>query len=397
MQRFTRWIVTKLIKNHKNVNDLEIRASYGSLEGWVSIVINIVLFAIKLIAGLSVNSISLIADAVHTLADSTTSMVVIIGFKMARKPPDKKHPFGHGRMEPVATLIVSVLLFIAGVELLQKSVHNIINPQTVTASTNIILIITGTIFIKELLARFSFELGDIIDSKTLKADALHHRSDVIATALVVVALIASRFGYNSIDGIMGVFVALIIFYSAYEIGKETLDPLLGEAPSKETLREIQKLAMAHSGVSGVHDIIFHRYGRTSIISLHIEVSDKESAFKLHELAEAVEEEIGRKIGGTVIVHVDPINKEHPRYEAVARTIEEIISKDGRIESYHDLRIVGRNADKCNVVFDIALAENTDEQEIYDIVDSVQAKFKNIFPQMKTVIMADLKYAYTLSE
>jgi len=397
MQRFTRWIVTKFIKNHQNINDLDIRARYGSLEGWVSIVINIVLFAIKIIAGLSINSVALIADAVHTLSDSVTSIVVIIGFKMAKKPPDKKHPFGHGRMEPVATLIVSVLLFIAGVELLQQSVHNIIHPQTVTASTGIILIITGTIFIKELMARFSFELGDIIDSKTLKADALHHRSDGISTVLVVVALIASRFGYNSIDGIMGAFVALIIFYSAYIIGKETLDPLLGEAPSKETIREIQELARAHSGVLGVHDIIFNRYGRTSIISLHIEVSDKESAFKLHELAEAVEEEIGRKIGGTVIVHVDPINKEHPRYEAVARTIEEIISKDGKIESYHDLRIVGRDADKCNVVFDIALAEDTDEQEIYDIIDSVQAQFKNIFPQMKTVIMADLKYTYSLSE
>lgn len=397
MRRFTQWIVTKFIKNYQDINDLKVRASYGSLEGWVSIVGNIVLFAIKIIAGLSINSVALIADAVHTLADSATSIVVIIGFKMAKKTPDKEHPFGHGRMEPVATLIVSVLLFVAGVELLEKSVHSIIHPQTVTASTGIILIITGTILIKELMARFSYELGEMIDSKTLKADALHHRSDVIATGLVVVALIASRFGYNNIDGVMGAFVSLIIFYSAYIIGKEALDPLLGEAPSKEALREIQKLARAHSGVLGVHDIIFHRYGHTSIISLHIDVSDKESALRLHELSEAVEEEIGRKMGGTVIVHVDPINKEHPRYEAIARTIEEIISEDGRIGGFHDLRIIGRDDSKCKVVFDIILIEDTDEQEAYDMVHSIQAQFKDRFPRMKTIIRVDPKYAYSLPE
>ena len=397
MRRFTQWIVTKLIENHQNINDLKVRARYGSLEGWVSIVGNIVLFAIKIIAGLSINSVALIADAVHTLADSATSIVVIIGFKMAKKLPDEEHPFGHGRMEHVATLIVSVLLFIAGVELLGKAVHSIIHPQTVTASTEIILIITGTIFIKELMARFSFELGEMIDSKALKADAFHHRSDVIATGLVVVALIASRFGYNNIDGVMGVFVSLIIFYSAYTIGKETLDPLLGEAPSKEALIEIQKLARAHSGVLGVHDIIVHKYGHTSIISLHIEVSDKESAFGLHELSEAVEEDIGRKFGGMVIVHVDPINREHPKYKAIARTIEEIISEDGRIGTFHDLRIVGRDANKCNVVFDVALLEDTDEQEINDIVHSIQAQFKDRFPLMKTIIRVDPKYAYSLPE
>jgi cation diffusion facilitator family transporter len=335
VRKITSWIVSKVIKDHQKINDLKVRAQYGSLEGWVSIVINVILFGVKITAGLMINSVSLIADAVHTLADSVTSVVVIVGFKMAGKPSDKEHPFGHGRMESVATLIVAVLLFVAGVELIEKSVHSIFTPHTATAPVWVILIIAFTILIKELLARFSFILGDMIDSKALKADALHHRSDVIATALVVVALIASRFGFDRIDGIMGVFVSLIIFYSAYEIGKDAIDPLLGEAVSKDTLKEIEKIARKREAVFGVHDIIFHKYGQTSIISLHIEVSDKDDVTKLHSLSEEIEEEISLAMGGVVVVHIDPINKDHPKYEMISKTLNDIISEDPRVNSFHE--------------------------------------------------------------
>jgi cation diffusion facilitator family transporter len=269
MKKFTQWIAAKTIKDHQSVNDLKVRARYGALEGWASIVINLLLFVVKIVLGFSIKSVSLIADAVHTLADSGTSAVVIIGFKIARKPSDKEHPFGHGRMESIAALVVSVLLFMAGVELVEKSIRAIVKPHSSIAPTGVILVIFATIVIKELMSRFSYQLGEIIDSQALKADALHHRSDVIATALVVVALIATRFGYNNIDGMMGVGVSLIIFYSAFSIAKEAVNPLLGEAPSKEAIKEIETLAKAHEGVLGVHDVIFHKYGQTSIISLHI--------------------------------------------------------------------------------------------------------------------------------
>jgi cation diffusion facilitator family transporter len=395
MKKFTRWIAAKTIKNYQSVNDLKVRSRYGALEGWVSIVVNLLLFVIKIVLGLSIKSVSLIADAVHTLADSGTSAVVIIGFRMARKPSDKEHPFGHGRMESIAALIVSVLLFMAGVELMEKSIHAVVKPHESTAPVAVILVIVVTIVIKELMSRFSYQLGEIIDSQALKADALHHRSDVIATSLVVVALIATRFGYNYVDGIMGVFVSFIIFYSAYSIAKEAVNPLLGEAPSKETIIEIEKLAMTHEGVLGVHDIIFHKYGQTSVISLHIEVSDKESAFKLHDLAEQVEDTITKKIPGMAVVHVDPLNKDHPKYEQITSAVEDIISEDKRVSAFHDLRIVGCVANRCNVVFDIVLEKDADEQETYDIIRSIDEKFKAKFPEMKTVIKAEPKYAYNI--
>jgi len=245
------------------------------------------------------------------------------------------------------------------------------------------------------MSRFSYQLGEIIDSQALKADALHHRSDVIATALVVVALIATRFGYNNIDGIMGVGVSLIIFYSAFSIAKEAVNPLLGEAPSGETIKEIENLALAHEGVLGVHDVIFHKYGQASIISLHIEVSDNDSASKLHELSEEIEQDIARKIGGSVVIHVDPINKDHPQYEQITQAIKEIVSEDRRVNTFHDLRIVGCKANRCNVVFDIVLEQDADEQETYDIIRSITEKFKTKFPEMKTIIKAEPKYAYSV--
>lgn len=394
MKTFAHWISKKLITECDNIDSLKVRSKYGALEGWTSIVINTLLFVVKITVGLAVNSISLIADAVHTLADTATSIVVIIGFRMAKKPSDREHPFGHARMESIATLIVSLLLFQASFELLKGSVRSITHPSATSASIGVILLIVLTVVIKELMARFAYALGDIIDSEALRADALHHRSDVVATALVVVALVASRFGYVRVDGAMGIAVSLIIAYSAYRIAKEAITPLLGEAPSREKLKEIEDLAKKHDGVFGVHDIICHRYGNTNIISLHIEVSDKESAFDLHDLSELVEDTISRKMPGITIVHVDPLNKDHPRYGVIEQAIRDITQEDERVHSFHDLRIVGCKSDRCNVLFDIVLEQDADQQESYDIVQSIRKQFGARFPEMRSVVKAEPRYAYS---
>ena len=393
--KITNWILKRFIKDYQKVNDVKVRTRYGLLEGWSSIIINLFLFIFKLIAGLSIKSMALIADAIHTLSDSLSSVVVVLGFKIAGKPSDKEHPFGHGRMESVAALVVSVLLFVAGIELIEGSIKSIITPDTCTASNGIIFLVILTMVIKELMARFSYNLGRLINSQALKADAFHHRTDVISTGLVVVALVSSRFGYARVDGIIGVFVALIIFYSAYLIAKESINPLLGEAPSRELIEEIEKLARISDRVLGVHDIIFHKYGQTSVISLHIEVSDKESAFQLHELSESVEEHISKKTKGVVVAHIDPINREHPKYDEIAKVIDQIVKKDKRIHGFHDLRIVGGDISKCNVIFEISLKQDIDEKEKNDIISSTKKKFKHIFPQKKVIIKVDPKYAYTV--
>jgi len=392
---FTSWIVKRFIKGYPDINDPMVRTRVGFFEGWVSIIGNLLLFGIKIAAGILINSIALIADAVHTLSDSATSAVVVIGFKIAEKPSDKEHPFGHGKMESVSALILSVLLFIAGFEILKKSAYGVNHPQETPASLLVIFIISATIAVKEMMARFSYNLGDMIDSSALKADGLHHRSDVLATGLVVIVLVAARFGYRRIDGVMGIVVSLIIFYSAYKISKEAINPLLGQAPSKEILKRIEAIAKRHAGVLGVHDIIVHKYGRVSIISFHIEVSGKDSIFHLHDLSEEVEEDVGREIGGKVIVHIDPVDKDYPGYDKIALAVKEIIDEDKRVHSFYELRIIGSRINKGKVVFDIALEEDADEKKKYDIIHSIQNKFKQKFPNMKIVIKAEPKYSYNL--
>jgi len=395
MRKFTHWIVSTTIKDYRRINDLKVRARYGLLEGWVSIVINVLLFFIKGALGLATTSISLIADAIHTLADTATSIVVIIGFKIAKKPSDKEHPFGHGRMEAIATLIIAVLLMVVGVEFIKSSIDRIIHPTSISASWLVLTIIIITIIIKELLALFARELGIMINSKTLRADFLHHRSDVIATALVVVALISSRYGYTRIDGVAGILVALLIIYFGYSILKESVTPLLGEAPSKEIIQKIEKIAKSCKGVYGIHDVIVHHYGQERLVSLHIEVSDDETPAKLHDISEDVELKIGEETNSTVVVHLDPLTKSHERYSEIDSAIQKMVLEDNRIISHHDLRIVECEKRVFNVIFEIALDESVDEQEEYDIKQLLQEKFKASFPEMRIVVKSDPKFAYNI--
>lgn len=381
MKPFALWLASHFIKHHTRTTNPDVRARYGVLEGWVSIVGNALLFAVKAIIAVWVGSAALIADAVHTLTDSATSAVVIVGFKMSRKPSDSRHPFGHGRIEPVATLIIAILLFVAGFELLKHSVMAMWHPTVAKAGYGAIAIIFGTVVAKELMARFSFALGDLIDSATLKADALHHRSDAFSTLLVIVALIASRFGYPQVDGVMGIGVSLVIFASAWGIAREAVNPLIGEAPSQGVLDEIEGACRVITGVLGVHDIVVHNYGENRIVSLHIEVSHRLSALTIHEIAEDVEENVGRLTHGMVVVHMDPINRDHPHYGTVLEAVQEVVAGDDRILTFHDLRIVGATLDRGTILFGITLNNNdrpTDHHEVLkDTRDAMQARFPNL--------------------
>ena len=393
MKTFALWFASFFIRNHTRTTDPEIRARYGILEGWVSIVGNTLLFGIKLAIGLAVHSTALVADAVHTLADSATSAVVIVGFKMSQKPSDREHPFGHGRIEPVATLIISILLFVAGFELLKHSVHSILTPSVAHASYGAIAIIGLTVIAKELMARFSFVLGDLINSDTLKADALHHRSDVLATLLVMVALIASRFGYTQVDGIMGIGVYLVIFASAWSIATDAVNPLIGEAPSKEFLRQIEKACRSITDVMGVHDIVVHNYGENRIVSLHIEVSHRLSALAIHEIAEDVEEVVGRITGGMVVVHMDPINRAHPNYSEVLESVQNLVSEEPRVLTFHDLRLVGTNLSRGTLLFDITLADEAADEDPEIITQEIASRLAVIYPNLELLIKVSPRYSY----
>ena len=387
-------IVRKSIKDHHLVKNPEVRTRYGVLEGWVGIIGNLILFGIKLVLGMASGSTALIADAVHTLGDSVTSAVVIVGFIMAGKPSDREHPFGHGRMESIAAVVIASLLSVAGFELALHAVKRIIHPAICHAGFGVMAVVAFTLVVKEMMSRFSYELGEMIDSNALRADAMHHRSDVAATAIVLVALIGARFGLYFLDGVMGVAVSLIIFYSAWKIFMDAVNQLLGEAPSQVTLDAIRDIALRNPDVLGVHDIILHSYGSKAVISLHIEVSDKKDAPELHRISEEVELGIEEAMGGTITVHIDPLNMDHPRYIDVKDAVSRLVAQDDRLTAFHDLRIVGSGTEHFNVIFDIALSTSLNEAERQRMPELIRQNLSRELPGVRFSINVTPAFAHS---
>jgi cation diffusion facilitator family transporter len=376
--------------------DADTRARYGILASASGIALNAALFALKLTFGLIAGSIALVADAIDSLSDCVTSVVVLVGFRMAAKPSDAQHPFGHGRMEAISTLVVSILLFLAGAELLKESAARLFAPESaMTAVKPWILVVLGlTVAIKEAMARFTFAVGKRIDSDALRADAVHHRGDMLSTVLVILALTSERFGVRHADAVGAVLVSLLIFRTAFKIARSTIDSLLGGAPTPELLRAIEETARRNEGVVGVHDIVVHDYGKRRLISLHIEVADSLSPLDLHALSERVELSVAARLRAYVVTHIDPVNRAHPLYGPVSKALAGLTASDARIRSFHDLRIVGRHRDHAKAVFDITLTESTAEKEAKDVRHDLAARFHEQFPHLTPIIKVEPKHTYT---
>lgn len=305
MKDFTEFILKKSIKNYENIEDQTVRTKYGILEAKVSIIGNIVLFVFKLVVGLLLNSISLIADSFHTLSDVITSVVVWIGFRTSNQPADEKHPYGHGRVETIATLIIGVLLIVIGFDFLKLSINRLIHTEIVKGSwlVAVLLVISG--LAKEWMAIFSIDLGKRIDSSALIADAWHHRSDAIASFLVAVAIAASVFGYYKVDALFGIVVSLLIVYVGFTLSKSSISFLIGEAPSEDLIDKIKKYASSIPGVNSVHDVQVHNYGSRLETSLHIEVDKSYKLNTGHKVADLVEKKLFKELKISSVVHVDP--------------------------------------------------------------------------------------------
>ncbi len=380
------------IKDYQDTANVVVRARYGTLEAWSGILINLLLFAVKLVMGIMVSSVALIADAVHTLSDAGTSIVILVGFRVAKKPGDREHPFGHGQAEHIAGLIVAVTLIVAGIEVLKSSTLRIFDPVVSDQiSWIIIAILCVTIAIKEFTARFARDLGRMIDSPTLEADFWHHRSDAISTVLVVAAIIGGRYGMPYLDGVGGVAVAGVIIYSGYRIAQNAIDPLMGQSPSRQLVLEIENIACSVNGVDAVHDVIIHHYGQLKLTSLHIEVKDSMSINVVHDISEKVEELIEQQYPGSAVVHIDPINRDHPRYQEIHNILSEIIADCDSVAGFHDLRLVGEK--KLKAIFDVNIKSDVDDDYIPMIMYEIRKEMKIKIPDVELVIKAEPQYTY----
>ena len=382
-------LVSWFVSNADHVGDSRVRGAYGTLEGLVSILVNLVVFAVKLVPGILIGSISLIADAVHSLGDVLSSVVVIWGFKAAAKPSDEEHPFGHGRIESVATLVIGILLFVAAWETAQNSVLRLVRPRAVAAPTGVLVLLALTLVLKEWLSRFALTLARRIDSSVLEGDFWHHRSDVFATAVVMGALLAGRFGLAWVDGVAGLVVAGFIAYAAYQLTRDAMSPLIGEAPSPRLLGEIRETALSVPEVDEVHDVMVHFYGGLVVSSLHIEISSEMDLTRAHDVAEAVESALVARFGGWAVVHVDPVNRRHPLFAEVSSFLRETVPAIPGAEGFHDLRIVG-SEHPCYVIFDL----RADTHQAPIVVDQLRRAVAGRFPEVaKVVVNAKPRYVY----
>ena len=323
------------------------RNQIGIFQGWVSTTVNLVLFIFKLFIGLMTGAVSLIADAVHTLSDVITSLIVIWGFTQAKKPADMGHPYGHGRAEYIATLIISILLCVAGIEFIETAVHRIQNPILIISDWWMIIILGLTIIIKEITARYAEFLSSKIASGLLHADAWHHRTDAISSVLVLMALIAGNFGYPSIDGWAGLFVALILIYTGFDIARDSVDDLIGKPPDIMELDAIRKIALSVPGALGVHDISVHSYGHDRFVNIHAEINAIKSAAEAHDISEEIESRLEKAMGVEPTVHLDPVNPDDPLVKEVKNFLTEDKKIDDRITGIHDIRVV--NTDNHHVI------------------------------------------------
>jgi cation diffusion facilitator family transporter len=280
--------------------------NYGFFASVLSIVVNLVLFTVKIIFGVLLNSISLLADAFHALSDVITSVIVIIGFKISSKPPDRRHPFGHGRAERISAIILASILIVVGIEFFLNGLRRIANPIPIESNWLIVSILIISIIVKEFLSHISFEFSVKIGSSALKADAWHHRTDTISTVLVLLGFISFRFGFFHLDGILGIVIGCFIAYTGYSIIKESGSILMGEAPSPAFIERIKRIALRCEGVSDVHHIHVHNYGGKLGVTVHIRLNTDIQLGEAHKKASEVEKCIKEEIKGVeVTVHTEP--------------------------------------------------------------------------------------------
>ena len=368
------------IKNKDNLSDKELRGAYGTLCCVLGIILNIVLFAIKYVAGVLSASIAVTADAFNNLSDAGSSVITLVGLRFADIKPDKDHPFGHGRIEYLSGLAVSVIIIVVSVELFKSSVDKIINPSDVDSSPVAIAILAISVLIKGYMFFYNRAVGTKINSSGMKATAVDSIGDAVATLVVLVSTIISAYTGLHIDGWCGVVVSLFIFVAGIRSVKETINPLLGMPPEKEFVEEIEKIALSFDEIVGIHDLIVHDYGPGRIVvSLHAEVDGKGDIFLLHDVIDNAEQKLATEMGCIAVIHMDPIETDNEEVNAMKERVTAIVGKFNAEVTIHDFRMVP-GVSHTNLIFDVVvpfevkMSDKIIKKEISALISSEMENF-----------------------
>ena len=387
----TNLIAKIFIKNCDNINNPQVRKSYGTLAGVFGIVMNLILCSFKLIAGLMTGAISVTADAVNNLTDAGSSVITLIGTRLAAKKPDPDHPFGHGRIEYITGLIVSFVIILLGFELLTSSISKIFSPKQPNFSTVSVVILSVSVLIKLYMWSFTRTLGRKISSTALFATATDCWSDCIATSAVLFGLLLFRFFGINIDGYIGVAVAVFIMISGVKSAKDTIDPLLGNAPDKGLIDGITKTVLSYDTIIGIHDLIVHDYGPGRLmISLHAEVPSNIDITLAHDTIDTIEVHLNNEFNCESTIHMDPIDVDDERTNSLKSQVESIVkSMDARMH-IHDFRITATHF-HTNLIFDVVIPHDF-ELSASETIMEIKSKIHDIDESYFAVIKVDYDYA-----
>ena len=348
----------KFVKDYENYKDPEVRARYTKLTGTLGIIVNSVLCVIKIILGFAINSIAIVADGFHDLADSLAACITLIASRIARMPADKNHPYGHARVEYLASLLVSAIVLIVGYQLLRTSIEKCIHPEPTAFSWLMVAFMVFAILLKGSQALFTIATGKHINSLPVIAAGTDNRNDVITSIIIVIGMLLNKFAGLDLDGYLGCLVSLFILFTGINLIRETISPLLGEPPDRETVDEMHAIIMAHPEVIGVHDLVIYNYGPgRTFASFHAEVDSRGDILEIHNVIDRIENELAEKMNINAACHMDPIVVNDPTRILMQDVIAKAIMDIDGVESYHDLRVVPGKT-HTNIIFDLVFTPGT---------------------------------------
>ena len=383
----TNLLLRLFVKDYENTESVAVHSAIGKLAGVTGIVCNLLLFLGKLAVGWLANSVSIIADAINNLSDASSSVVTLLGFKMAQQPADAEHPYGHARYEYLSGLVVAALILIIGFDLARSSFQKILHPEAVEFSVATFAVLLLSIAVKLWMAGFFRSLGSRIHSTTLQATSVDSRNDVIASTAVLFGCAVGYFFHVNIDGIIGLAVAVFILYSGVDIARETISPLLGKQADPELVEKISTLVLSHEKILGIHDLLVHDYGPGQCFAtVHAELSAEEDPLECHDIIDDIERDAFNELHVHLVIHYDPVVLDDAEWNEMREIMDEIIAKIDPRLSMHDFRVV-RSSRKTKLMFDLAVPYSMGDhhREIKEQIDEALEKKGRDY---KTIIRFD---------
>lgn len=387
----TEFLVNKFIKDSANIESTEVRTRYGMLASVVGIFCNVLLFSVKLAIGLILSSLAVTADAFNNLSDAASSIISFVGVKMAGKPADAEHPFGHGRIEYIAALIVSFLVIEVGFTFFKSSISKIMHPEEITFDPVPFIILILSILVKLWMAFFNNKLGKRIDSKVMLATAADSLGDVITTSATVISIVICHFTSINVDAIAGLIVSGIVIWSGVSIAKDTLEPLIGQRVPSELYQKITDMVESYEGIVGAHDLIVHNYGpNRSMATIHAEVPNDVSVEASHEIIDRIERDAKKELNILLVIHMDPVEmRDEEVLELRDKTSHIVHALDPELH-FHDFRVLKENEQK-NLIFDLVVPDSYTEKDANRVMHQLIALLHEMEKNVDCIITLDRSF------